>query len=198
MSEQTTDLLNFFSKLLGNPKLLFAVRANQLNREFSRNTKVRRQGARGLLALLLKEDGLTNAEIAEKLDVRPSSVTNMVKQLEQNNFIERKQDEQDKRISRIYLTSQAHEKKAEQVENFDNLSEDLFANLTAEEILILSELIKKILENNQDMPEELSNFRALQHGRGFGRGRHHSRAFGQNPRKFDRGDEDDEANWGGF
>ncbi|MGO2199170.1 MAG: MarR family winged helix-turn-helix transcriptional regulator [Pseudolactococcus laudensis] len=159
MSEQTNVLLELFSKLLQNPQMRFALRTHAMNHHFSQaGGDRRRQGARGLFNLLLKEDGLTNTEIAEKLDIRPSSVTNMVKQLEAEAFIVRKQDEQDKRVSRIFLTENARMAKDKQSQFSDTLSETLLGDLTPEEVLTLSNLLRKIIETNQTFPEELSEF----------------------------------------
>ena len=71
MSEQTNNLLNLFSKLLHNPNILFALRADGISKQMK--NRGNRNGAQGLLVELWNKDGLTNAEIAELLDIKPSS-----------------------------------------------------------------------------------------------------------------------------
>ena len=88
MSEQTNNLLNLFSKLLHNPNILFALRADGISKQMK--NRGNRNGAQGLLVELWNKDGLTNAEIAELLDIKPSSVTAQVKQLEEAEMVIRK------------------------------------------------------------------------------------------------------------
>jgi DNA-binding MarR family transcriptional regulator len=57
-----------------------------------------------LLRLLSEYPGLNQREIAEKLHIKPPTVAVSVKRLEKAGYIERKQDENNQRISRIYIT----------------------------------------------------------------------------------------------
>ncbi|MDR0300659.1 MAG: MarR family transcriptional regulator [Streptococcaceae bacterium] len=143
MSEQTNNLLNLFSKLLRSPRFMMALRM-----EFFRN-KFRRQkgrtGSQGLLLKLWEQDGLTNAEIAELLDIKPSSVSAQVKQLEESGLIERRADENDGRVSRVFLTEAGRNAQSERKEQFSDMSEEVFAVLTKEEQSQLNDLLQKLV-----------------------------------------------------
>ncbi|GAB2028221.1 MarR family winged helix-turn-helix transcriptional regulator [Lactovum odontotermitis] len=144
MSEQTNDLLNLFSKLLRNPKFMMAMHV-ELMRSKLRNPG-NRKGAQGLLIELWKQDGLTNAEIAELLDIKPSSVTAQVNQLSEAGLVERRTDEKDGRVSRVFLTESGKSAQKEHREHYDEISEDIFAGLTDEEQQQLKVLIQKLID----------------------------------------------------
>ena len=146
MSEQTNNLLNLFSKLLHNPNILFALRAVGISKQMK--NRGNRNGAQGLLVELWNKDGLTNAEIAELLDIKPSSVTAQVKQLEEAEMVIRKQDENDKRVSRIFLTDKGREAQETRDTMHNDISETIFGNLTDEEQEQLTFLMEKLVENN--------------------------------------------------
>lgn len=146
MSEQTNNLLNLFSKLLHNPNILFALRADGISKQMK--NRGNRNGAQGLLVELWNKDGLTNAEIAELLDIKPSSVTAQVKQLEEAEMVIRKQDENDKRVSRIFLTDKGREAQETRDTMHNDISETIFGNLTDEEQEQLALLMEKLVENN--------------------------------------------------
>jgi len=146
MSEQTNNLLNLFSKLLHNPNILFALRVDGISKQMK--NRGNRNGAQGLLVELWNKDGLTNAEIAELLDIKPSSVTAQVKQLEEAEMVIRKQDENDKRVSRIFLTDKGREAQETRDTMHNDISETIFGNLTDEEQEQLAFLMEKLVENN--------------------------------------------------
>ncbi|GBG96441.1 MarR family winged helix-turn-helix transcriptional regulator [Lactococcus termiticola] len=142
MSEKTNKLLNLFSKILREPQLIMALRLEMMAKRF-RNGGDRR-GARGLLVKLWEQDGLTNSEIAELLDIRPSSVTAQVKELERRGYVERRADENDGRVSRIFLTEEGRSAKDKRSEQRNSYSEELFNNLTEEEQAQLAGLLEKL------------------------------------------------------
>lgn len=177
MSEQTNKLLNLFSKLLRHPKFMMALRMDMMSEKLRQRGD--RTGAQGLLIELWKKDGLTNGEIAELLDIKPSSVTAQVKNLENAGLVERRQDEEDKRSSRVFLTEKGQKAQEKRQDLHDNISSDLFDGLNTEEQEQLSILLNKLLEANADgemfdyarqlQEEMMSQFDAMRGG--FG-GRH--------------------------
>ncbi len=146
MSAETNKLLHLFSKLLRNPQLIMALHMERMSNKLGE--KKSRTGAQGLLVELWKADGLTNAEIAELLDIRPSSVTAQVKTLEQKGLVKRVTDENDKRVSRVFLTEEGKQAKIERRESQDDLSEGIFGTLTEEEQKQLISILEKLEENN--------------------------------------------------
>lgn len=56
---------------------------------------------------LAQTEGLKQAELAERMDVAPISLTRQLDNLEQEGLVERRRDEHDRRCFRIYLTEAA-------------------------------------------------------------------------------------------
>jgi MarR family transcriptional regulator, organic hydroperoxide resistance regulator len=56
------------------------------------------------LALLAREDGMSQGELSQRFDVDPSRVTRLSKRLEREGLIRRERDRRDNRVIRMYLT----------------------------------------------------------------------------------------------
>ncbi len=62
-----------------------------------------------LLSLLGENEGITSRELSELLDVRPSSLSEMISRLSDEGLIIRTADENDKRVSHISLSEKGRE-----------------------------------------------------------------------------------------
>lgn len=96
-----------------------------------------------LLGILLKDDGLPQKEIVEIMDIRPSSVGELVGKLEQSGLAERRENEHDKRVTNVFLT-EAGRAAAQKAETM-RANVDLFIGLDAEEQTQLSQLMGKLI-----------------------------------------------------
>lgn len=63
----------------------------------------------GCLRLLAESDGISQRDVAEHLGVSAPSVTSMLQKMEAGQIIERRADEHDQRITRIYITGEGRE-----------------------------------------------------------------------------------------
>ena len=59
-----------------------------------------------MLFMLNKKDGQSQKELAETLNLKPATITVMLKRMESANIVLRKPDLKDQRISRVYLTKE--------------------------------------------------------------------------------------------
>lgn len=57
------------------------------------------------LGTLRRHPGLSQAQLADRLDVKPITIARTVDRLEKAGWIERKRDPKDRRINRLYLTA---------------------------------------------------------------------------------------------
>ena len=57
-----------------------------------------------VLCALWQEEGLTQTELAERLAVRPATVTNLLQRLERKGLVRRVPDADDQRVSRVFPT----------------------------------------------------------------------------------------------
>ncbi|MEI2393586.1 MarR family winged helix-turn-helix transcriptional regulator, partial [Priestia megaterium] len=104
-------------------------------------------GQDNLLARLWLGDGITQMQLCEHLKCEPPTVTNMVKSLEQSGFIYRKRDEEDARVMRIYLTDKGKELEETDRFKWKQQQEKLLQSISAEERLILRDLLKRMEKN---------------------------------------------------
>ena len=98
MSQQQTELqaLDF---LLGQVCRLHYVRAQGLLDAIGIY-----RGQPPVLYVLHEQEGLTQSELAARLEVAPATVTKMLQRLERAGFVQRQTDSEDQRVSRVYLT----------------------------------------------------------------------------------------------
>ena len=111
------------------------------------------RGQTPMIFALSHQDGRTNSELAELLEVTPATITNMVKRMEKAGFVQRKGDPADERVKRAWLTKQG-EAKVNDLQNVVSRLETIsFGNLSEQEQAQFAELMEKILSN---MEEELN------------------------------------------
>ncbi len=105
------------------------------------------RGQPPLLFALWEEEGLTHSELAEHLHVQPATITKMIKRMERAGFIERRQDAEDQRVSRVYLTD-AGKNIRDAVEGvLRELEKQTFAGFSSEEHTLLNQFLLRIRDN---------------------------------------------------
>jgi DNA-binding MarR family transcriptional regulator len=62
--------------------------------------------ALGVLRILVSDDGLKASEVADRVWSSPGTLTSVVNTLVRDGFVERRPDETDRRVVRLYLTDQ--------------------------------------------------------------------------------------------
>lgn len=97
-----------------------------------------------LLLLIAENDGIIQRDLAEKMDVRPSSMTEMLSKMEHLGLVHRKQDEKDQRVMHIFLTEQGRAIAEESKKANAKLTDTLFQALTEEEIDGMLRLTEKL------------------------------------------------------
>ena len=141
-----------------------------------------------LLLLISQNDGIIQRDLAERMDIRPSSLTEMLMNLEQNLLITRKQDEKDRRVIHVYLTEAGKTAIDGFVQANDKLSVSLFNCLTSEEIEKMLEMVNKINANLEAMDD--ADTVLGPEGKGFHHGHHchnkHHDHFGEDESGFSK------------
>ncbi|MFA0816155.1 MAG: MarR family winged helix-turn-helix transcriptional regulator [Anaerofustis sp.] len=141
------------------------------------------RGQRSALALLKEHDGASQRELAEWLDIRPSSVAELIGKLETKGYVRREQDGEDQRVMRIYLTEEGRSVLDGTIAEEDSLAA-IFAPLSKEESEQLLALIEK-LNSGMDDAEACDPFDAFRRGAGRRRDGHHFHGYGYAP-QFNR------------
>lgn len=175
MTKDTQDLLNLFGQLF--QQKIFVAAAIRSNQE-ENNPQFNQRGQLRVMRLLLEKDQLTNSQIVEALDIRPSSASVLVSKLEESGLVKKTESPDDKRVTFISLTDNGREAITKSRKFKDDLSDSLFESLSDSEQQQLGATLKKLivdLENKLpkwDEQRDWSNF--FNAGRGF-KGMQHPR-----------------------
>ncbi|NMC84532.1 MAG: MarR family transcriptional regulator [Anaerolineaceae bacterium] len=78
-------------------------------------------------------EGMTQNELAARLEVTPATMTNLLRRIEEAGLISRCRDEQDQRSSRVHLTDLGREKLAQSESLLDRMDETAFAGFSESE-----------------------------------------------------------------
>lgn len=104
-------------------------------------------GQQDILFTIVENEGITMGALAEKLRVATATASVSVKRMEKAGFIEKKPDRLDARIIRLYPTEKAKIAPVKIQEQMDSLEDVLAKDMTREEILTLSDLLDKAINN---------------------------------------------------
>lgn len=104
-------------------------------------------GQHPLLFSLAKSGGQSQRELAEKLHIRAATVTVMLNRLEKSELIKRCPDDDDRRVSRVYLTEKGEKASCEVKQILKTMDKECFGNFTAEERDLLCTLLVKMRDN---------------------------------------------------
>ena len=96
---------------------------------------------------LYKNDGLSQEELTEILNIDKGTTAKSIKKLETEGFVMRVKDKNDKRINRVYLTPKALEIKDEFLSSINAWENTLTSNLSYAEKEQSLTLLKKITYN---------------------------------------------------
>jgi DNA-binding MarR family transcriptional regulator len=105
------------------------------------------RGQPPLLFALWEEEGRTHSELAEHLHVQPATITKMIKRMERTGFVERRQDTEDQRVSRVYLTDAGRDIRDAVEGVLRELEEQTFAGFSSEERALLNQLLLRVRDN---------------------------------------------------
>jgi len=101
------------------------------------------RGQSRVLHLIADNDGLNQKELAALLDIRSPSMSELLDKLERSDLITREKDETDKRVTRVFLSSEGR-KLVDRSQNQDDFAEQLFEGLTDGEKGTFHTILKKL------------------------------------------------------
>lgn len=100
-----------------------------------------KRGQDGVLAIIARQPGITQKELAQNLDIQPASVSELLMKLEHKGLIHREKDELDRRSIRVNLTDAG----IRTLDQRKEVPEDPFRSLSAGEQEQLRSLLEKLL-----------------------------------------------------
>jgi DNA-binding MarR family transcriptional regulator len=104
-------------------------------------------GQEMVLIELYEKDGLRGGELAERLGVEPPTITKMLRRLERCGLVERRQDPNDARSLRVYLTGEGRSLEGRVVRCWERVEERTLAGMSVEERRNLHRLLAKVWAN---------------------------------------------------
>lgn len=114
---------------------------------FSYKVEEKPDNAFETLRLLEKEENVTAGRIAEYLDIKPSSVTQIIKKLEEAGTANRVKSKNDARIIFVELTDKGREIISDKGKISSGLKDEIFKDFTEEELETLDKYLNRINEN---------------------------------------------------
>lgn len=139
MTKTSEALLKAFGSLLQKRTFIGAVTSSLRFGDRQRQPNQLR-----LLRLLDDKGELTNSDLVEALDIRPSSVSALVQKLEELGLLARHESETDKRVQLIALTDDGRKFIETTGKLKTDLPDQIFAGLSEEEQADLLKLIDKL------------------------------------------------------
>ena len=112
-----------------------------------------------LLFMLNKMDGQSQKDLASRLHIKPSTVNVMIKRMEKESLIERRQDEEDQRISRVHITDKGRLVCKKANEMMKEMEDNMLVDLNSQEKIILRRLLLQVKDNLSE--EEDQNSKAF-------------------------------------
>lgn len=86
-------------------------------------------------------------DIEDKLNVRPSTATAILKVLEKNGYLKRESVETDARLKRLVLTDKAHKMKALTFDMISGVESQIIDGISSEELNVFFNVIEKMKNN---------------------------------------------------
>ncbi len=88
--------------------------------------------------------GLASTQLAPRLGMEPSSMTRILKSMEEKGLIYREADAEDKRQVNIYLTEEGNDKKRKAKKTIKNFNKIIEQEIDEKEIDIFVQVLEKI------------------------------------------------------
>ncbi|WP_421902607.1 MarR family winged helix-turn-helix transcriptional regulator [Maridesulfovibrio sp.] len=130
------------------------------------------QHAQGkVISILLEHGPMSQSQLLEILDIRSSSLSELISKLERNGLISRERNEADRRSFIVSATKEAEEVFSNQGNAERESIEQLFPSLENKEKEELRRLLLKIVDSLKDQPEPKRGRGRCHHDHGLKKGK---------------------------
>lgn len=102
-----------------------------------------------ILFQLWANDGLTQSEIAELVDVTSPTISKMLRGLARTDLIQRREDLEDGRISRVFLTEKGRNLQGEVTRIWQDVEQQMMHSVNEVEKIVLTRLLTQMRDNLQ-------------------------------------------------
>ena len=115
------------------------------------------RGQAFILGVLWQEEGLPQSELAARTWVQPATMTTALQRMEQTGLVVRRPDQEDQRISRVYLTEAGRALEEPVKDSFAEIERTTFAGLTSDEQAALRMILLRIIGNLEEAQGAVSD-----------------------------------------
>lgn len=143
MTHRTPEMEDAITALFQASALLDAIRLRIWDRENLTVTQLR------LLGHLREQEGLTNAELADRLYVTRPSVSALLERLERGGFIRREVSPNDRRSINIWLEPRGRDAAASLRDETRDYASGLFDSLSPKEIEQFASTVRRFVESGR-------------------------------------------------
>jgi len=105
-----------------------------------------------MISLLGRNPGMSQREIADKLHIKPPTVTVSIRRMEKTGFITKKADDEDQRVIRIYLSDKGKELELKLMELLKKNKGCLFQGFSEAECYLMKNFLQQMVANLESMP----------------------------------------------
>lgn len=110
-------------------------------------------GQQHIILLLMHNEGLTIGQVAEATGVAVATASVSIKRMEKAGFVERRADESDARLTKLYLTEKGKAAPKNIKIKMDNQEQHITKGLSQDEVMQLSDLLDAVLKNIKEQEE---------------------------------------------
>jgi len=102
------------------------------------------------LTALWRRDGMTNSELAEYSSVSAAALSKTLSRMDKKDLVQRKMDNDDRRVQRVYLTGKS--KKLKPLINFySDMNELILGDFSKQEKELLFDMLSRIVDRTKSL-----------------------------------------------
>ncbi|MTK10750.1 MAG: MarR family transcriptional regulator [Clostridiaceae bacterium] len=99
------------------------------------------------LYYLGKHKSISQIELADQMDIKPSTTARLIDRMERDGFVKRERDINDRRTVNLMITDKGREFREKLFPVGEKMSEDVSKGISEEEIEIFKNVLKKMVDN---------------------------------------------------
>lgn len=104
-------------------------------------------GQDSALCILWEKDGITQTELRKQMRCEASTLSNMLRKLEQDQIVYRKQSADDARSTNVFLTQKGKDLQVPVAEIWETQQAKLLKGILPEELLFMRRILQQMIDN---------------------------------------------------
>lgn len=102
-----------------------------------------------VLGMLMKHNDVAQKELAQWLNIRPASLTDLLEKLERDQLIVRSRDQNDRRVVRVSITEKGQQIVRQNIQVRREIEATMFGSLSGSEIQTMTTILQKMSQSLQ-------------------------------------------------